>query len=118
MPNTLPLDVDTWDIGLNASGDLYVIDEDHSAAQDVASSIMTFLGECRYDTTLGMPYFESIFGQRPPASLVTAKIKNQAFTIDGIETCKTVGLQLLDRQLTGTVVVTRTGGTNPIIASF
>ena len=38
-----------------------VADEPYALAQDAASAIRTFIGECYYDTTKGLPYFEKVF---------------------------------------------------------
>lgn len=103
---TLPLNTGTWDLVLDAEGDWVMTDPDSSVAQDVASAVKTFLGEAWYDTTLGMPYFQSIFGQLPPASLVTARLKQEAFTIADVQDVTVVSLNLNDRLLTGALVIT------------
>ncbi len=115
---TLPLDPKAWDLVLDGSGDLVLTDDDYSIAQDVASAVRTFLGEPWYNTNLGMPYFQTILGQNPPASLVSAKIKGQAFTIMGVTSAKTIALRLSDRLLTGTIVVTSTSTNAPIVVNF
>jgi len=106
MPTlTLPLN-DSWGLQLNPAGDLELTDQDSSIAQDVASAIQTFLGECWYDQTLGLPYFQKILGQRPPASFVRAKLIAAAFTVVGVESVRIAALALKDRRLTGTIFVT------------
>lgn len=119
MANTLPLNIDTWDLELDAAGNLNLTTPDVSIAQDVASAIRTFLGECWYDTTLGMPYFGTILGKLPPSSLIISKIQQAALTISGVVTVKVVGLGLTpQRVLAGTVVVTSTTTATPVVASF
>ena len=118
MPKTLPLDLTAWDLVLDPVGDLVLEDELPSIAQDVASAIRVFLGECWYDTTLGMPYFESIFGQVPPGSLVESKIRQAALTVSGVKSVKTVSLRLAQRKLTGIVVVTTTLSSDPLVVNF
>jgi len=115
---TLPLDIPSWDVVLDGSGNLNLTDPDMSIAQDVASAVRTFLGECWYNVNLGMPYFQTILGQAPPSSLVQAKIKGQALTIAGVLTVKTIALSLKNRTLTGTIVVTSTDTTSPLVVKF
>lgn len=116
--NTLPLNISTWDVVLDGAGNLNLTDPDMSIAQDVASAVRTFLGECWYNVNLGMPYFQTILGQAPPSSLVQAKIKGQALTVADVLTVKTLALSLKGRTLTGTIVVTSTATDAPIVATF
>lgn len=67
--DTLLLDVSTWDLVLDANGNIAVASAPYSLAQDVASAIRTFLGEVWYDTTQGVPYWQQILGKAPPISL-------------------------------------------------
>lgn len=105
MANTIPLDTSTWDIFLNAAGNLSLTDPDSSIAQDVASAVRTFQGECWYDNTLGMPYFQAIFGKSPPNSFVVSNIKTQAFTIPGVNSVNVVGAGLQGRNFKGVIVL-------------
>lgn len=66
---TLLLAVDTWDVVLDANGNWAVADVPYALAQDVASSIKTFLAEVWYDTTIGVRWKQQILGKRPPVSL-------------------------------------------------
>lgn len=105
MANTIPLHPDTWDIYLDANGNLELTNPDSSIAQDVASAVRTFEGECWYDTTLGMPYFQSILGKSPPNSLVVSNIRDQALTINGVNSVNVVGVGLNGRNLKGVIVL-------------
>lgn len=118
MAKTLPLSRLGWDLVLDPAGNLALTDPDTSIAQDVASAIRTFLGECWYDTALGLPYWQSILGKRPPSSLVTAKIQQAAFTVAEVASATVTALRLIDRQLTGTVIVTTTFNTQPVTVTF
>lgn len=118
MAKTLPLSPAAWDLVLDSVGNLSLADPDSSIAQDVASAIRTFLGECWYDTTLGVPYFETILGKRPPASLVIAKIQQAAFSVPEVATVKVSALGFANRRLTGVVLITSTFNTMPITVNF
>lgn len=119
MPKTIPLDADSWDIQLDSNGNLTLTDESYSIAQDVASAIRTFLGECWYDVTLGLPYFGTILGQRPPSSLLISLVTDAAMTVATVTSVTVVRLLLSqDRVLTGTVVVVSSSSTQPLVVSF
>lgn len=105
MAKSIPLKTDTWDIFLDSAGNLSLTDNDSSIAQDVASSVRTFEGECWYNTTLGMPYFQAIFGKSPPNSFVVASIKEQAFTVDAVNSVNVVNAGLQGRNFKGVIVV-------------
>ena len=70
--SSLALD-DTWDLTVDADGNIAVLDEPDSLAQDAASAIQTYLGECYFDTTIGVPWLEQILGVNPPPSLPLLK---------------------------------------------
>lgn len=115
---TLPLNTATWDLQLDSNGNLNLTTPDLSIAQDVASAIRTFLGECWYDTTLGLPYFQTILGQRPPFSLLKGYIEAAALGIAQVLTASVAQLALTNRRLTGTVYVTSTFNSTPITVNF
>jgi hypothetical protein len=64
--NTLLLDIDTWDLCADASGNIAVASEPYALAQDAATAIRTFLKDCYYDQTDGIDYFGEILGHTPP----------------------------------------------------
>ncbi len=104
-----------WDLYVDGNGNLASLsDVQASTAQDVASAIRTYLGECWYDTTLGMPYLQSILGQRPTSAFLKTQIRNAALTVPGVTAVNVVSLQLVNRQLTGQVLVTTSTGSAPI----
>lgn len=119
MPQTIPLNTGSWDIELDSNGNLALTDEDYSIAQDVASAIRTFLGECWYDVTLGLPYFGTILGQRPPSSLLISLVTEAALTVATVTSVTVVRLLLTqDRVLSGSVIVVSTSSTQPLVVSF
>ena len=67
IQNTLLLDQSAWDLVLDINGNIALAGTPYSYAQDVASAVRTFLGECWYDTSLGLPYWQQILGKLPPA---------------------------------------------------
>jgi len=79
--NTLLLDTGTWDLVIDASGNIAMASDPYSLAQDAASAIKLFQGELYYDTTQGVPYFAQILGQRPSLSLVKQQLVAAALTV-------------------------------------
>lgn len=61
--DTLLLAVDTWDLCLDASGNLAIASAPYALAQDVSTAIRTFLGEVWYDDTLGIPWDTQILNK-------------------------------------------------------
>ena len=116
MALSIPLNTSSWDVYLDQNGDMFLGDEDSSIAQDVASAVRTFEGECWYNTELGMPYFQSIFGRSPPNSLVVSNITTQAFTIDGVNSVNVSGIGLQGRNLKG--VITLNAPSSPITVNI
>ena len=107
MASTLLLDRSAWDLVLDSSGNIAVASEPYSLAQDAASAIRTFLGECYWDTTLGVPYFAKVFRGPPPSiSAIKQMFVDAALTVDGVASAKVFLVQASDRSLTGQVQVT------------
>ena len=82
--DTLLLDQTTWDLVLDASGNIALASRPYAIAQDVASAIKTFLGEVWYNVTLGIPYFEQILGHIPPISVFQAYMIDAALTVPDV----------------------------------
>ncbi|MGS0963685.1 hypothetical protein, partial [Salmonella enterica] len=78
---SLLLDTGTWDIRLDDTGNLAITDNPHAVAQDVACACSTFLGECWYDSTSGIPYWSRILGHWPGTQLVNATLQQEALKL-------------------------------------
>jgi hypothetical protein len=70
MSSTLFLDPAVWDLTLDANNNIAVAPEPYALAQDAASAIKTFLGEVYWNTSIGVPYLQQIFGFNPPLALL------------------------------------------------
>lgn len=103
MADTMLLAVDTWDLCLDAAGNIALATEPYALAQDVASAIKTFLlgenedvasiavsGECWYDDTLGIPYFDQILGHNPPLAVLVGYMEAAALTVPGVKSATVV----------------------------
>lgn len=114
---TLLLDTSAWDLVLDVSGNIAVAADPYALAQDSASAIRTFLGECWYDTTLGVPYFQSILGRAPNVSLMKTKFADAAGTVPGVISAKCFITSVRGRNVLGQVQVTDQFG-NVTAAAF
>jgi len=100
----------TWDLCLDATGNIAKAATPYAWAQDAASAIRTFLGECYYDTTLGVAY-NQILGQTPiPLELLRSQCVAQALLVPGVASAKVFFSSLTNRVLTGQVQVSSTTG--------
>ena len=107
---TLLLDQGAWDLVLDANGDIAVAGAPYSIAQDVASAVRTFLGECWYDTTQGIPYWQQILGKYPPLPFVKQKITEVALTVPNVAKVDVFFTGFSGRTLTGQIQVIDTDG--------
>lgn len=116
VADTLLLDRDLWDLVLDASGNLAVASDTYSVVQDVASACRTFLGEVYYDTTDGVPYFQSILGKTPSASFIKAQLVIAASSVPGCNDPVVYLTGLVGRKLTGQVQFTDSNGQAQVAA--
>ena len=84
----------------------------------MASAIRTFLGECYYDTTIGVPYFNQILGQSPPLAYVKAQICAAALTVPGCSNPVCYISSFTDRNMIGQVQFTDSNTGTVQAASF
>jgi len=110
MPNTLYLDPQAWDLVLDSSGNIAMASPPYALAQDAASAIRTFIGECWYDVTVGIPYWQQILGKFPPIALMKAQFVAAALTVPGVTAAQAFITGIVDRKVTGQVQVTDASG--------
>lgn len=82
--STLLLDADTWDLTLDAAGNLALAPSSYALAQDVASEARLFLGELWYDVTRGVPYRESVLGRPVSPGFLRAQLLAAAARVPGV----------------------------------
>lgn len=113
--DTLLLDTGTWDLCLDANGNIALATEPYSIAQDVASAVKLFSGELWYDTTKGIPYFESILGQRPPLQYIKAQVEKAALTVPEVVSARCLLAGFKGRVLSGQIqVIDQTGASHNV----
>lgn len=108
---SLLLDRTTWDLVLDANRNLAVCSEPYSVLQDVATAVRTWLGECWYDTSLGLPYDSGIFNGSSSVPLMRAQAEQAAMSVPGVSAaqCALIGPRA-DRSIGGMIAVTLTTG--------
>jgi hypothetical protein len=106
--STLLLDVGSWDLTLDAYGNIAVAAPPYALAQDVASACRTVLGEVYYDTSLGVDYFGRLFGLTPPTSVFQEQFVDQTLTVAGVvsATCNIESYSAITREATGQILFT------------
>ena len=118
MAATLLLDQSTWDLCLDASGNIAVATSPYAEAQDAASAIKTFLGECYWDTTIGIPWLQQILGLAPTLALLKALLEAAAETVPGVASAQVFITSLTERGASGQVQVTSKATGQTSVASF
>lgn len=113
--NTLYLVPESWDLTLDSSGNIAMATEPYSLAQDAASAIKTFLGECYYNTKLGVPYEWQILGENPPLEFIRVQLVKAALTVPNVKSAKVFFTSFTDRVLKGQVQVTSLSG---VVSAF
>jgi hypothetical protein len=108
--DTLVLSQDLWDLVIDADGNIAVASDPYAPAQDVASAARLFLGECWYETTLGIPYWQSILGNLPPIALMKAQLASAALTVPGVTNPQVFLTSVQNRVITGQIVFTDSNG--------
>jgi len=107
---TLYLDPDAWDLAVDAAGNIAVAGAPYARAQDAASGIRTFEGECWYDTSIGVPYWPDILGHAPPIELLRAHIVAGALAGSSDIAGAQAWFTQVDREVHGQVQVTGVDG--------
>jgi hypothetical protein len=112
MPSTILLDIIAWDLVLDSSGNIAAADPPYALAQDAASAIKTFLGECYFDTSVGVPYMTAILGKTPPLALLKQTLVTAAQTVPGVDpgSVKCFISSITGREVAGQVQVAASTG--------
>ena len=106
---TLLLDRTAWDLVLDANANIALASDPYSLAQDVASAVKCFQGECWFDTTVGIPQWQ-ILGEWPSLEFVRAQYEAAALTVPGVVAAKCVFTGFENRVLSGQIQVTDEDG--------
>jgi hypothetical protein len=97
--NTLLLDQTAWDVVLDSAGNIAMAQPPYAVSQDVASALKLFQGEGYYNTERGVPYFEQILGQLPPAAIIASLLEDEAKTVPGVVEAQLTLVDLTNREV-------------------
>ncbi len=114
--NTLLLDIAAWDLVLDSAGNIALAQPPYAVAQDVASALRTFLGECWYDTTIGVPYWQQLLGYSPTQAQVEAALSTAALTVPGVVSATTSITSFTNGTVNGQVQFTTSDGTTTTVS--
>jgi hypothetical protein len=98
-----------WDL-TSKDGNIAVLSDPDSQAQDAASQCMLYLGELWYDTSQGIPFFQQILGRFPSFTLLRAQYVSAALMVPGIDAAVCYFRSFVDRLLQGQVQITNDEG--------
>lgn len=113
---TLLLDLTYWDLCTDSAGNLAVASDPYSVAQDVASACRTFLGDVWYNQSVGIPYFQSVLGQRPSIPLLKQWLVQQALLVPGCTNPAVYLSSVSNRKVSGQVQFTDSNGNTQTVA--
>jgi hypothetical protein len=113
--NTFLLDTVTWDLIVDASGNIAIASDPYSVAQDVASACRTFVGDVFYNLAAGFPYRTQILAQAPPLALVKQWLINQASAVPGCSNPVVYLTSLPPRRLGGQIQFTDSNGQQQVV---
>ncbi len=116
MSTTILLNPSTWDLLIDANGNIAVASEPYSKAQDVASSCLLFQGELYYDATQGVPYWQ-ILGKLPSLQFIKQAYVAAALSVPGIVAAICYITGITNRVLSGQIQSTDKDG-NKIVTGF
>jgi hypothetical protein len=86
-----------------SSGGLKVIDGAQQVLQQIRSNLRTFLGEYFLDTSLGVPYIQTIFAKGTGQGVIEGLLKQQILGVDGVIQINSFTLTLDNKSRLGTL---------------
>ena len=98
------------DLCLDSSGNIAMCTTPYSLAQDAGCGVATVLGECYYDTSLGIPYQTQDLGYNVPIELLRAQMVAQAMLTPGVVAAQVFFSGIANRVLSGQLQVTDVNG--------
>lgn len=107
---SLLLDVSSWDLVVDAAGNIAVCEDPYAIAQDAACAIRLFQGELWYATNLGIPYWTTILGQFPSIPYLKSQFVAAALTVPGAVAAVCFISSIEGRKVSGEVQITTTSG--------
>ena len=111
MSASLLLDIEAWDLCLDAKGNWALAEDPYAILQNVSTACRLIQGELYYDTTKGVPYWSDVFSGAYPLELLKADLEDAASAVTGVDDATVYISSLTNRELTGQVQVSTAYGT-------
>ena len=107
---TLTLDLEDWDLTLDAAGRIATSSGPYAIAQNVANAVRLFTNDAWYNPRRGIPHFTVDLSLMPTASVVRSRIRKAAMGVEGVAAANVEIFAYTDRVLTGNIALTTNTG--------
>ena len=101
---------DLWDLCLDSAGNIAMASGPYAIAQDVSYAARLFRGELWYDTSDGIPYFETVLGRAPSIPFFKGLIRDAALSVPGAADAVVFVSAIANRSLRGQIQITTSTG--------
>lgn len=102
---------DNWDLQLDASGQLAMVEGPLAVAQSVANAIRLFTRDAYFDQTSGVPHFDIELGHRPSPEVVKERLIRAALEVQDVEAATMTTFAVINRVATGSIQIQTNGET-------
>ena len=110
MTRTLELGYPDWDLHVNDGGMLPILEGSEALTQNVSNKCRAFTEDMYLSYDEGMPHFDIELGNTPPEALVKSRYRRQAMSVEGVTDAELETYAIVDRTLTGTIIITDENG--------
>ncbi len=108
---------DSWDINVDASGNIAKVTDDYAIAQNVANAFRLFTDDAWFFPERGIPHFLIELRKAPKVNILKVRLRKAALAIEGVADCEIDLLHVEDRDLSGMALLTLENG-NQIKLNF
>lgn len=106
-----------WDITVDSSGNLAVVDNNYSIAQAVANAVKLFTNDAYFDTQAGIPHFEISLKRNVSTTVVRTRIKEAAESVPGVKSATVNIVEINNNTLQAEIQLTLDDNTNAAITA-
>lgn len=108
MASTLFLMPDSWDLAIDANGNIATATSTYQKAQDICTNIRVFYKDKYYDQEAGIAYLEKVLSKSGayPLSLFQQKAYEMANNVKGVSNVQISLNKVSDNTLSGTISFT------------
>ncbi len=106
------LDPETWDLVVDANGNIAMCDQQYEVVQNVCCATRLWRGEDIFRPLRGIPYDVDVLGNSVIAANLDTIYKAEAEQVTGVSSVETqLYFESQTRKITGSLLVTLTDGT-------